>query len=118
MLAGMDENYPAICRAFQCWNAPTVVDAGKFAHLSARAKWVDGRTIVVATEVEDATIIELPGVRCQVHLDGEWITVIVPGPCEIPARANIVVKIRADLASVPWLVEMKQRGKTITEELL
>jgi hypothetical protein len=60
--------------------------------LSARAKWIDSRCVVIATAVEDVTIHELPDKLCVADLDNGWLTVIVPGPCSIPARATLSVK--------------------------
>ena len=86
-------NTTKLYRQLQCWNSPLIVEAGNFAHLSARAKWIDGRCVIIAREVKDATIHELPEVKCEVDLDNGWLTIIVPGPCTIPGRAKVSVRV-------------------------
>jgi hypothetical protein len=104
-------------RTLQCWNSPFVIEAGTYGHLSARAKWIDGRCIVIPREVEDATIHELPEKLCVVDLDGGWLTVIVPGPAVIPARAKISVRVRADIATPTWLAELSDSEARLAKNL-
>jgi hypothetical protein len=111
----MNEN-SLLYRTLQCWNQPIEVKAGKFAHLSARAKWIDGRCIIIATEVRAAMVVELPEVACEFDLDrdgGGWITIIVPGPCVIPARARISMQIRCETAMPQWLAELSDSQRAI-----
>ncbi len=105
-------------RAFQCWNSPIEIKAGEFAHLSARGVWRDGRCIVTVVEATEAMVVELPEADCKVDVDQGWITVIVPGPATIPARATVCVKIRADIAQVPWLEEVATKAEIDVEHLL
>jgi hypothetical protein len=105
-------------RTFQCWNSPYEIEAGSFVHLSARAKWIDGRTIVIAKKVKNASIVEAPYIRCDVALDGEWITIVAYGPGTIPARAKVEVQIEADIATAMWLIEMKTAEKIAEGKLL
>ncbi len=55
-------------------------------------------------------------IKCEVDFDAEeggWITVIVPGPCEIPARAKISLRIVADIAMPKWLGELRDSSDKI-----
>ncbi|MEI9998595.1 MAG: hypothetical protein WDO13_05230 [Verrucomicrobiota bacterium] len=81
--------------------------AGEFVHLTARAVWIDGKVIVTAVEVADATVHELPHLKCEACVDDGWLVVVVPGPCEIPARARISVRMRAEIAHARWIAELK-----------
>lgn len=104
----MNENL--LCRRLQCWNSPAEVEAGDHVVLTARAKWIDGRTIVMAREVSEAMIVELPEVKCEVSLDKDgsgWLVIVVHGPAKIPARATICVRVFADIAMPMWLKELE-----------
>jgi hypothetical protein len=57
----MENTY--LTRTLQCWNSPLVIEAGKFAHLTARARWIDGRCLITATVVAVRAPMELCGVN-------------------------------------------------------
>lgn len=109
-------NTTKLYRQLQCWNTPLVVEDGKFVHLSARAKWLDGRCVITAREVKDATIHELPEVKYEVDLDDGWLTIIVYGPCTIPARAKVSVRVICDIAHPQWLMLLTNPEAKLAEE--
>jgi hypothetical protein len=99
-------NTEALRRTFHCWNGSMKIDAGKFRHLTTRAVWIDGPVIVTAKEVCEAKIVEAPEVKCEAVIDDGWLVVVVHGPVELPARASISVRMRAEIAHARWLVEL------------
>lgn len=93
-----NQTLPAIEKTFQCWNSTAKIPVDGFLHLSAHVTWIEGKTIVRAVAVEEPRIVEAPKLKCEVDLDDEWMTVIVHGPGEIPARATVIVKMKREVS--------------------
>ena len=88
----------AIEKTFRTLNTSATIPADGFLNLSAKVTWIEGPRLVRAVAVADPLILERPLLRCEVDLDDEWMTVIVHGPGDVPARATVVVKMKREVA--------------------